>query len=109
MASTSSPRPPVPAAPTTDFRVADVSLTTSIGPPGSDSEIAMPATNGARLSRAHSSSVKSALPVIWHRVCHGGELSRRSPWPRASSGRRTDRVGELFLGHAGAALDVELL
>ena len=48
----------------TVFSVAEVSLTSSIGPPGSASEIAIPATNGPRLSRVHSSSPKSALVVI---------------------------------------------
>ena len=38
-----------------------VSLPTSIGPPGSASVIAMPATIGARRSTSHSLSVKSAL------------------------------------------------
>src|SRR4051812_29889676 len=61
----SSPRPP-PSAPRTVLSVAAVSLTASIGPPGSAREIAIPATNGARLSRAHSSSVKSTLVVIEH-------------------------------------------
>src|SRR6185437_3153602 len=46
------------------FSTAEVSLTTSIGPPGSAIVIAMPATCGARTSVAHSSSVKSALPVM---------------------------------------------
>ena len=64
IAATRSPRPPASAAPSTVFSVADVSLTASIGPPGSASEIAMPATNGARLIRAHSASVKSAFEVI---------------------------------------------
>ena len=39
------------------------SFTASIGPPGSASEIAIPATIGERSRRAHSSSVKSALVV----------------------------------------------
>src|ERR1700761_8716204 len=43
--------------------VAMVSFVASIGPPGSASEIAMPATNGARTIRAHSSSVKSLFVV----------------------------------------------
>ena len=63
-APTNSPRPAPSAAPMTVFSAAAVSFASSIGPPGSDSEIAMPATNGARLIRAQSSSVKSALPVI---------------------------------------------
>src|SRR6478735_5228221 len=41
------------------------SLAASIGPPGSASVIAMPATNGARTTRTHSSSEKSALVVMW--------------------------------------------
>jgi hypothetical protein len=50
-------------------RVADrsdamVSLATSIGPPGSASEIATPATSGARRIQVHSSSVKSCLDVM---------------------------------------------
>jgi hypothetical protein len=52
--------------------VAAVSLTASIGPPGSAREMASPATNGARLSRAHSSSVKSALDVIEHLLFAAG-------------------------------------
>jgi hypothetical protein len=63
IACASSPRSPASAA-VTVFSVAAVSLTASIGPPGSASEIAMPATNGARLRRVHSSSVKSAFVVI---------------------------------------------
>ena len=43
--------------------VAIVSLVASMGPPGSASEIAMPATIGARSTRVHSSSVKSVLVV----------------------------------------------
>ena len=43
------------------------SLSASIGPPGSASVIAIPATRGARPSRAHSSSVKSALVVMQRR------------------------------------------
>ena len=39
------------------------SLALSIGPPGSASEIASPATNGARTTRVHSSSGKSCLVV----------------------------------------------
>ena len=39
------------------FKVAIVSWDNSIGPPGSASEIAIPATNGARRRRFHSSSV----------------------------------------------------
>ena len=64
IASTSSPRPPPSAAPTTVRSVAAVSFTASIGPPGSASEIAMPAMNGARLSCVHSSSVKSVFDVM---------------------------------------------
>ena len=45
------------------FSVAIVSLVASIGPPGSASEIAIPATNGARTIRRHSSSVKSLFVV----------------------------------------------
>ena len=41
--------------------VAIVSLVASMGPPGSANEIAIPATIGARTTRAHSSSVKSSL------------------------------------------------
>ena len=41
-----------------------VSFVASIGPPGSASEIAMPATNGARTTRDHSSSVKSLFVVM---------------------------------------------
>ena len=40
-----------------------VSFVASMGPPGSASEIAMPATNGARTTRDHSSSVKSLFVV----------------------------------------------
>jgi NADPH:quinone reductase-like Zn-dependent oxidoreductase len=53
-----------------DRKVAVVSLATSIGPPGSASEIATPATNGARRIRVHSWSVKSCLDVMatsWER------------------------------------------
>jgi hypothetical protein len=39
------------------LRVAIVSFAISIGPPGSAIEMASPATNGARRSRIHSSSV----------------------------------------------------
>src|SRR6187455_2489376 len=46
------------------FSEAIDSLSASIGPPGSASEIARPATSGARPSRVHSSSVKSALVVM---------------------------------------------
>ena len=46
-----------------DFSDALVSLASSIGPPGSAREIAIPATNGARRTRTHSSSVKSLLVV----------------------------------------------
>src|SRR5688572_14769036 len=64
IASTSAPRPLSPAAASTLWRVALVSLNASIGPPGSASEIAMPARNGARLTRVHSSSLKSVLEVM---------------------------------------------
>ena len=50
-----------------DLSVAIVSLAASIGPPGSASEIAMPAMNGARTIRVHSSSVKSSFVV--HVMC----------------------------------------
>ena len=40
------------------------SLATSIGPPGSASEIATPATSGARRIRVHSWSVKSCSDVM---------------------------------------------
>src|SRR5215203_7389205 len=46
-----------------DLTVAIVSLAISIGPPGSASEIAIPATSGARRTRTHSSSLKSLLVV----------------------------------------------
>src|SRR3954453_1243423 len=64
-ASTSSPRPPPSAPASTVFSTAAVSLSASIGPPGSASEMPIPATIGARFSRAHSSSVKSAFEVMW--------------------------------------------
>jgi hypothetical protein len=47
-----------------DFNDADVSLVSSMGPPGSAMEIAIPATNGARRTRTHSSSVKSLFVVM---------------------------------------------
>src|SRR5687768_5838627 len=47
-----------------DFTVPIDSLASSIGPPGSAMEIASPATNGARRTRAHSSSVKSLFVVM---------------------------------------------
>ena len=46
-----------------DLIVAIDSFAASMGPPGSASEIAIPATIGARTIRAHSSSVKSSLIV----------------------------------------------
>src|SRR5262245_16934070 len=46
-----------------DLIVARDSFVTSMGPPGSAREIAMPATKGARRTLAHSSSVKSLLAV----------------------------------------------
>ena len=61
---TNSPWSPASAACVTVFNAAEVSLTASIGPPGSAIEIDRPATNGARLSRAHSSSVKSAFDAM---------------------------------------------
>ena len=51
-----------------------VSLVASIGPPGSASEIAMPATIGARMTRVHSSSVKSFLVVTY------ASFRRRQCW-----------------------------
>ena len=45
------------------FSVAIDSLAVSIGPPGSASEMARPATSGARRTRVHSSSVKSVFVV----------------------------------------------
>src|SRR3954452_12767507 len=71
---TNAPRLVSCAAWSTAFSDAAVSFASSIGPPGSDSEIAMPATNGARLTRVHSSVVKSALSVI-----HGPLARRVSP------------------------------
>ena len=53
-----------------DRNDATVSLASSIGPPGSASEIATPTTSGARRTRVHSSSVKSCLDVMatsWER------------------------------------------
>src|SRR5215212_8867042 len=47
-----------------DFKDAEDSLASSIGPPGSAREIAIPATNGARRTRIHSSSVKSLFVVM---------------------------------------------
>ena len=47
-----------------DRNDAIVSLATSIGPPGSASEIATPATSGARRILVHSSSVKFCFEVI---------------------------------------------
>src|SRR3954447_9304565 len=44
-------------------RVAMVSLVVSPAPPGSAKDTAIPATNGARTMRAHSSSVKSLFVV----------------------------------------------
>src|SRR5690349_3970510 len=49
-----------------DRIVAIVSFAASIGPPGSASEIARPATNGARTIRAQSSSEKSLFVVTPH-------------------------------------------
>src|SRR5688500_3087540 len=46
------------------FNAAMVSFVASMGPPGSASEIAIPATKGARTTRDHSSSVKSLFVVI---------------------------------------------
>jgi hypothetical protein len=46
-----------------DLIVAIDSFVTSMGPPGSAREIAIPATNGARRTLIHSSSVKSLLAV----------------------------------------------
>jgi hypothetical protein len=60
---TRSSRPAWTASPTC-LTIAAVSLTTSMGPPGSASVIAVPARNGARRTAAHSSSLKSALPVM---------------------------------------------
>src|SRR4051794_13966816 len=56
-----------------DLIIAIASLAASIGPPGSASAIASPATNGARTIRVHSSSEKSFLVVM---ACP----FVRSPW-----------------------------
>ena len=61
--TTSSSSSCVGGAPT-PRRVAIVSLESSIGPPGSASEIAMPAIIGARRTRTHSSSVNAASAVM---------------------------------------------
>src|SRR4051794_35269146 len=63
---TRSPRPSWIVVPTT-LTTAPVSLTTSMGPPGSASVIAMPATRGARTMADHSSSLNSAFPVMSRR------------------------------------------
>ena len=55
-----------------DFIVAIVSLAASIGPPGSASEIASPATNGARTIRVQSASEKSLLVVTVGLPLDGG-------------------------------------
>src|SRR5215211_7632335 len=61
-----------------DFKDAADSLASSIGPPGSAREIAIPATNGARRTRIHSSSVKS-LFVVMTRL-YPLNLCRRPAW-----------------------------
>jgi hypothetical protein len=63
---TKSPCVPFSASSIT-VRIAAVdSFSASIGPPGSASEIALPATSGDRPSRVHSSSVKSSRVVMCH-------------------------------------------
>ena len=71
------------------FRVAIVSLVASIGPPGSASEIAIPATNGARTIRRHSSSVKSLFVVTTSfppaSRGHHEHRSQSKPWGRRAA------------------------
>ena len=88
-APTNPPRLPC-SAPVTVFNVAAVSFANSIGPPGSENVIAMPATNGARLSRVHSSSLKSALPVIRNSSRWFENPGLPYPPPFASSEARSD-------------------
>jgi hypothetical protein len=61
------------------LQVAVVSLTSSIGPPGSASVIAIPATNGARLNCAYSSCWQSALLVVTFCSILAGGRSLRGP------------------------------
>jgi hypothetical protein len=62
-----------------------VSLTASIGPPGSASEIAMPATSGARPRRAHSSSVKSVFVDMDATLPHSFSAEKAAPKPAVAA------------------------
>src|SRR4051794_38243984 len=93
---TRSLRPSWIVVPTT-LTTAPVSLTTSMGPPGSASVIAVPATRGARTMADHSSSLNSAFPVMGRRYqqldSRPGRLYRL-PLPAFKNGRtRTLLVG----------------
>src|SRR6188472_4463948 len=88
-----------------DFRVAIVSLAASIGPPGSASEIARPATKGPRTILVHSSSVKVSFVVMWCLPLGWGthEVSarRKCPRPTASPPESTSNGSEAELDHRG--------
>src|SRR5918994_4638420 len=80
----------------TTLTTAEVSFRTSIGPPGSASVIAMPATIGERTSVAHSSSVKSAFVVISRPLPYVARPARQDRSTQASSalaGHATARRG----------------
>ena len=62
------------------LRIAAIdSLAASMGPPGSATEIASPATMGARTMRDHSSSVKALFVVTAGPFCHGQNLAHGHP------------------------------
>src|SRR5215218_7958911 len=94
-----------------DFKDAADSLASSIGPPGSAREIAIPATRGARRTRTHSSSVKSLFVVMtvalhaedigWGRPQLGSTRVCRPPaadrFPVVRVGRPTTRGGSYHI------------
>jgi hypothetical protein len=71
--------------------VAIDSLAISIGPPGSANEIAIPATNGARRTRTHSSSVKSLFVVMTHPP--SPNVARHAIAARLSAAIRSPKLG----------------
>src|SRR5215213_11711593 len=85
-----------------DFKDAEDSLASSIGPPGSAREIAIPATNGARRIRIHSSSVKS-LFVVMTRLSPLN-LCRRPAWHDFEA-RLHSGLGRKDVGGSGKASD----